>query len=66
MRVTIDSDRCQGHCRCVALAPDLFEADEMGYGQVIGDGAVNADQVERARLAVNNCPEYAVELLDGD
>jgi ferredoxin len=62
--VTIDSERCQGHCRCVSLAPDLFDADDMGYGVVIGDGSVQPEQVERARLAVNNCPEYAVELID--
>ena len=64
MRVTIDAERCQGHCRCVSLAPDLFDADDMGYGVVIGDGSVTPEQVERARLAVNNCPEYAVELID--
>jgi ferredoxin len=47
----------------VLAAPDLFEADDMGFGQVIGDGSINAEQVERAKLAVNNCPEYAVELI---
>ena len=64
MRVVIDDERCQGHCRCVVLAPDLFDADDMGYGKVIGDGTVTDEQRERAQLAVNNCPEYAVELLD--
>lgn len=46
----------------MALAPDLFDADELGYGQVIGDGTVAPDQTERAQLAVNNCPEYAITL----
>jgi ferredoxin len=64
MRVTIDPERCQGHCRCVAVAPDLFDADELGYGKVIGDGTVTDEQRARAQLAVNNCPEYAVELID--
>jgi ferredoxin len=64
MRVAIDPDRCQGHCRCVAVAPDLFDADDMGYGQVIGKGIVTDENGERAQLAVNNCPEYAVELVD--
>lgn len=48
----------------MSLAPDLFDADEMGYGVVIGDGHVSDEQRERARLAVNNCPEYAVILED--
>jgi ferredoxin len=46
----------------VSLAPDLFDADDMGYGHVIGDGTVTEEQVERAQLAVNNCPEYAIEI----
>ena len=25
MRVTVDSDKCQGHNRCYALAPDVFD-----------------------------------------
>ena len=28
MRVTVDSDKCQGHNRCYALAPDVFWATE--------------------------------------
>jgi ferredoxin len=64
-QVRIDPERCQGHLRCVAIAEDLFEADDLGFGQVIGDGTVSAEQHERAQLAVNNCPEYAV-MLDDD
>ena len=64
MRVRVDPERCQGHCRCISVAEDLFEADDLGYAHAKGDGAVRPDQMERARLAVNNCPEYAVELLD--
>ena len=38
--VRIDRVRCQGHARCVALAPEIFEADALGNGRAIGDGAV--------------------------
>lgn len=61
-RVSIDPERCQGHCRCVAIAEDLFAADDLGYGKVIGNGTVSEAQLERAQLAVNNCPEYAIAL----
>ena len=64
MKVSVDPQRCQGHCRCIAVAEDLFEADELGYAHAKGDGTVAPDQVERARLAVSNCPEYAVVLDD--
>ena len=36
--VRIDRARCQGHARCVALAPEIFEADALGNGRAIGDG----------------------------
>lgn len=64
MRVRIDEERCEGHGRCYALAPDLFEPDDIGNGRVVGDGAVAPEAEERARLAAANCPELAV-LLDG-
>ena len=32
----IDRVRCQGHARCVALAPEIFEADALGNGRAIG------------------------------
>lgn len=60
MKVQIDSEVCQGHGRCYDLAPKLFGEDDEGYGTVLGDGTVPADQVEAARLAVANCPERAV------
>ena len=64
MKVQIDAERCQGHGRCYDLAPDLFGDDEEGFGQVLGDGTVSPDQEREARLAVANCPERAIELLE--
>ena len=64
MRVTVDSDKCQGHNRCFALAPELFDVDEYGTAVVIGDGTVAADLEYKARLAVANCPEFAIEIED--
>ena len=34
MRLRIDSRLCQGHARCAALAPELFDLDENGFGIV--------------------------------
>lgn len=66
MKVQIDSDRCQGHGRCYDLAPDVFTDDDEGYGQVIGDGGVTGDAEQQARLAVLNCPENAISLVEED
>ena len=64
MRVRINSQLCQGHGRCYDLAPSLFGDDDEGYGQVLGDGIVPPGKEQEARLAVANCPERAVELIE--
>jgi ferredoxin len=64
MKVRINSDVCQGHGRCYDLAPELFGDDEEGFGQVLGDGVVPTELEREARLAVANCPERAVEVIE--
>ena len=62
MRVGIDENRCTGHGRCYVTAPALFTDDDMGRGQVIGNGDVGAGQMEAAEQAAASCPEQAVAL----
>jgi ferredoxin len=62
MRVHVDPDKCQGHNRCYALAPELFDVDDYGAAHEIGDGEVPAELTDKARLAVANCPEYAISI----
>lgn len=66
MRINLDSDKCQGHGRCYALAPDLFEPDDEGYAvMLVASGSVVAPGLEdAARLAADNCPEYAITIVD--
>jgi len=64
LKVHIDSERCQGHGRCYDLAPQLFTEDDEGYGQVLNDGNVGPDDEHAARLAVSNCPENAINVLE--
>jgi ferredoxin len=66
MRVRVDQDRCQGHSRCYGLAPELFDVDDLGYAHALNDGVVPADLEERARLAVVNCPEHAIEIREDE
>ena len=62
LRVRVESERCQGHNRCCALAPELFEADDLGNARVRGDGTVATALEAKARLALVNCPEHAIRL----
>ncbi|HTQ78140.1 MAG TPA: ferredoxin [Burkholderiales bacterium] len=64
LRVRVVAERCQGHNRCCALAPELFEADELGNSRVIGDGSVPEALRAKAELAMKNCPEHAVVLRE--
>jgi ferredoxin len=63
MRVAVNSELCQGHNRCYALAPELFDVDEFGNAVVLGDGEVPPELEAKARLALSNCPEYAITIV---
>ncbi|MEZ5341760.1 MAG: ferredoxin [Acidimicrobiales bacterium] len=62
MRISVDSDKCEGHNRCYSLAPALFEVDDYGYATAAGDGVVPEGMEDKAQLAVDNCPEFAITI----
>lgn len=62
MHIAYDREKCQGHGRCYALAPDLFDADDEGYATVLVSGELSPEQVAQAQLAADNCPEYAITI----
>jgi len=63
MRVKVNVDKCEGHNRCCALAPELFDVDDYGTATALNDGNVLPELEEKAKLAVQNCPEYAIEYV---
>ena len=64
LRVRVESALCQGHNRCCSIAPELFEADDLGSAHARGDGLVTPALEAKAKLAVANCPEHAVRLAN--
>jgi ferredoxin len=64
MRLVIDSEKCQGHNRCYAIAPELVDVDDMGMAFVLKDGIVPDSLHEKARLCVANCPEFAITIAE--
>ena len=64
LRIHVDPDKCQGHARCKALAPELFTLDEFGNAHEVGDGTVPAGPEEKAYLARANCPEIAIDVIE--
>jgi ferredoxin len=62
LMVRVDPARCQGHNRCTALVPELFEVDEFGYARARGGGTVGKELHDKAWHAQANCPELAIEV----
>lgn len=62
MQIKLDNAKCQGHGRCYALAPELFESDDEGYAVLKVTGDVPCEREDDAILAADNCPEYAIEI----
>ena len=64
MRIKVDPEICQGHNRCCALAPELFDVDDFGTAHALNDGVVPEELKDKAKLAIDNCPEFAISVLD--
>jgi len=60
VKLTFDRSLCQGHNRCVMVAPSLFTADDDGYAVALVSGEVPIELEGQAILAADNCPEYAI------
>lgn len=60
-RVSVDAELCTGHGRCYTLAPDVFDADEVGHC-VVRVAEVAGEVEEHAAIGEQNCPESAITL----
>ncbi|ROO87990.1 ferredoxin [Actinocorallia herbida] len=63
MRLEIDPALCQGHARCAAVAPELFELDDDGY--IAGRGREFDPALEEAaRKGARACPEKVITVFE--
>jgi ferredoxin len=63
MKLRIDADACTGHGRCYVLAPEVFEPDDEGHSVGLYE-EIPDELLDKARLAVANCPESAISISD--
>lgn len=61
MRVSVDQSKCQGHVRCVQVAPHIFHQDEQGIAYT-SDEDVPVEDEARVIQAEQNCPERAITI----
>ena len=59
MRSRVDTEKCEGHSRCYSLAPELVAVADLGNAFELDAGEVPAGLEDKARLIVDNCPEFA-------
>jgi ferredoxin len=59
--ISVDPDRCVGHGRCYSLAPDIFDADDLGHSVVLIED-VSGESAQHALVGAQNCPEEAITL----
>lgn len=62
MKVVVDPDKCQGHARCHAICPELFEIDAIDQKSRVKLDAVPRELEARSIRAMSECPEGAVSL----
>ena len=65
MKVSIIDSLCQGHARCFAIEPRVFDLDDQGHS-VILTTEVSPELRDTVQEAAANCPERAVALIDAD
>jgi ferredoxin len=63
MRVRLIREKCVGHARCAAVAPDVYILDDDGY---LRDTDVDVpDELKSIALrGARACPERAIEVID--
>ena len=62
MRIKVDAEKGEGHSRGYARAPELGAVDDLGTACELNDGEVPEGLEDKARLIVDNCPEYAITI----
>lgn len=63
MKVSLDTEKCTGHARCNATAPQVYDLDDDGYC-AIKELVVPAGLEEAARVGAAACPERALSIQD--
>lgn len=63
MKLHVDREMCQGHSRCYAAYPELFDIDEEGTALVIAED-IPPEWEDRADNAIANCPERAIHIKE--
>jgi ferredoxin len=62
VKIVADREKCTGHARCFATAPEVYVLDDDGYN-VTGERDVPAGLEAIAREGAEACPEGAITVV---
>ncbi len=62
MKIRVDREVCQGHSRCYAAYPGLFDLDDEGIAFVVVED-ISPGSEDQAHNAIANCPERAIHIV---
>jgi ferredoxin len=63
VKIVVDRDKCTGHARCYATAPQIYTLDEEGYNS-LDSLDVPTEHEAAAREGAEACPEGAISIVD--
>ena len=63
MHIAVDYEQCEGHARCVAVAPEVFDVGDDDLVVVRHEHATQ-ERLQILELAVDSCPRQALRLTD--
>ena len=63
VRIRVSVERCVGHARCAAVAPDVYVLDDEGYNRT-AEKIVGAEQRASAIRGMKACPERVISIED--
>jgi ferredoxin len=66
IKLRVVQEKCQGHARCHALAPELFWLDEFGNAQEVSRATIPSELEDNAFMSRANCPEGAILIEDSE
>ena len=61
MKVKVDVEKCVGHARCEAAAPEVFELNDDGFN-VTAEKTIPPELEKQARWGARACPERIITI----
>ncbi len=63
MKIALDKQKCVGHARCAAVAPEVYELDDNGYLQM-DEKTVPENLRAQAIRGARACPERVITIIE--